>query len=356
MLYIRADGNSIIGMGHIMRCMSIADAIVDIDKNNKPVFITACEEGCQMITDRGFDVILTDTDYKEMETELPRLEELLNKEDVILVDSYQVTKEYYKRLGELCHVACLEDMGEPYPVELLINYNIYAPKLADCYCNNQNEANVDNLPQNILLGVQYMPLRKDFSIKAEYVIKDKVTNVLITTGGSDPYFASDAFCEAFLDNEILAEKNIIYHIVSGPFNKFKNDLIRKYGNNRSVVIHENVKDMKNLMLASDVVVTATGSTIYEVSALGVPMICFYFAENQKQGAEALAELTPVVNAGCFAAQKERVAEKILNTLIKCTESKRYRELLSMEEMKLVDGKGATRLAEAILKCNKRHYE
>ena len=64
-----------------------------------------------------------------------------------------------------------------------------------------------------------------------------------------------------------------------------------------------VKDMRSLLLESDVVISATGSTIYEVSSLGVPMIVFYFAENQRQGAEALGALTDIVNAGCFAAER-----------------------------------------------------
>ena len=42
MIYVRADGNTNIGMGHIMRCLSISDAISDIaDASKKPVFILA---------------------------------------------------------------------------------------------------------------------------------------------------------------------------------------------------------------------------------------------------------------------------------------------------------------------------
>ena len=54
--------------------------------------------------------------------------------------------------------------------------------------------------------------------------------------------------------------------------------------------------MKEIMKQCDVVLSATGSTIYEVSALGVPLIAFYFAENQRQGADMLSEITHVINA------------------------------------------------------------
>ncbi len=39
-------------------------------------------------------------------------------------------------------------------------------------------------------------------------------------------------------------------------------------------IHEHVTCMKEIMKQCDVVLSATGSTIYEVSALGVPLIAF----------------------------------------------------------------------------------
>lgn len=39
MIYVRADGNTNIGMGHIMRCLSISDAISDIADASKSRFL-----------------------------------------------------------------------------------------------------------------------------------------------------------------------------------------------------------------------------------------------------------------------------------------------------------------------------
>ncbi len=105
--------------------------------------------------------------------------------------------------------------------------------------------------------------------------------------------------------------------------------------------------MRGLLSDSDVVISATGSTIYEISALGVPMVVFYFAENQRQGAEALEKLTDIVNAGCFAEDGAAVAERVTQALTKCILDKSYRERLSRQEKKLIDGKGAKRIAEQL---------
>ncbi|MDE7477771.1 MAG: UDP-2,4-diacetamido-2,4,6-trideoxy-beta-L-altropyranose hydrolase [Lachnospiraceae bacterium] len=359
MLYIRADGNTNIGMGHVMRCLSVAEAAADIDCMHSPVFITA-DEGCRsMIEDRGFRVIVLDTDYKDMMSELPQLEKLFQREhDILFVDSYQVSIDYYRALRKLVKVACFEDMGDAYPVDLLINYNIYAPNLEQQYKvqTSYNEA-MNKYPQRVLLGAKYMPLRKTFQEPSEFQMNDKVTNVTITTGGSDPYFATAAFADALLNDSVIAAQGIHLHLISGPFNQYADALRHRYqsGENRSqncvstaVTIHENVKDMRSLFLNSDVVISATGSTIYEVSSLGVPMIVFYFAENQRQGAEALEKLTDIVNAGCFAKEPETVVYSVKETLKRCICDKSYRQLLNRQETGLIDGKGAHRIAEQLM--------
>ena len=347
MFIIRADGNSVIGMGHVMRCLSIADAMKQ--QGVEPVFVTACGECIPMIERRGFQTRLLTTDYRDMLSELPQLAQILAEENceikkhVILVDSYQVSEAYFRELHKLARTACLEDMGQPYPVDVLINYNIYGEKLAPYY-----EAGGMNKPQQILLGTAYMPLRQEFLEDVTYMLREKVTDVMITTGGSDPFFAAKAFADAFLTDKTLQKENIRYHIISGPFNSHAADLKELYAGNENVVIHEKVTSMKEIMRQCDAVLTATGSTIYEVSALGVPMLVFYFAENQRQGAEELEKKTCVINCGDFSKATENVVERAVATLTRCTQEKSYRELLNQEEKKLVDGKGACRIAKAII--------
>ena len=344
---IRADGNTAIGMGHVMRCLSIADAMKE--RNIEPIFMTADNDCVSMIEDRGFKVYILGTDYRNMESELPLIRKYLesqNKGDkeipVILVDSYQVTSKYYEELRKLAKVACLEDMGYSYPVDLLINYNIYGPTLV--YDNK--------ITHNILLGTRYQPLRKEFQQDIQYNIKDKITDVMITTGGSDPYFSARAFTDAFLSEKELEKTQIRFHIISGPFNTHGEELHKLYDENPWVEIHEHVTCMKEIMRRCDVVLSATGSTIYEVSALGVPLIAFYFAENQRQGADMLSEIIHVINCGNYADDTAQTVENAVYALLKCVKNKEYRETLYHEERNLVDGQGAARIAQALINLTK----
>jgi spore coat polysaccharide biosynthesis predicted glycosyltransferase SpsG len=145
-------------------------------------------------------------------------------------------------------------------------------------------------------------------------------------------------------------------VVSGPFNKNADRLKSEYGGCPNVLVHEKVRDMKALMKMCDVVITATGSTIYEVSALGVPMICFYFADNQRQGAQELALATDIVNAGCYMEDIEGCVDKIYRALLKCMDDFDYRKTIHGQEKNLIDGKGAYRIARILTNTKQRDFD
>lgn len=335
---IRADGNSRIGMGHVMRCLSIADAMKE-----RPLFVTACGECRQLIEERGYQTAVLPTDYQNMESELPFLESIAaevraegDEKVVFLVDSYQVTGAYLRGLRKLGPVACLEDMGISYPVDLLINYNLYGPEIR--YAEGLST----------LLGTRYVPLRKEFTEKCEYELKKRVEHVMITTGGGDSCFAAAGFLDAFLKDAGKSRfDNITFHVISGPVNQFAEKLKTGFGGHPRVRIYEKVTRMKDVMCQCDVVLTAAGSTVYEVCSMGIPLICFYFAENQRRGAEALAANTDIVNAGNYAERPENTIERVQNALERCIREYAYRKRLWEQERQLVDGRGAARIAEEL---------
>lgn len=65
MFMFRADGNPEIGAGHIMRCLSIADAAAAA--SSSCVFVTADENFSSMIIGRGHEAVVLNTDYSYME-------------------------------------------------------------------------------------------------------------------------------------------------------------------------------------------------------------------------------------------------------------------------------------------------
>ena len=69
---------------------------------------------------------------------------------------------------------------------------------------------------------------------------------------------------------------------------------------------------------------------------------------KRKAQRELEKKTCVINCGDFSKAPENVVERAVATLTRCTQEKGYRELLNQEEKKLVDGKGACRIANAII--------
>ena len=59
MIYMRADANPNIGMGHIMRCLSIADAFRSLEIN--PIFILADDRAAELVQNRSYKTIILTT-------------------------------------------------------------------------------------------------------------------------------------------------------------------------------------------------------------------------------------------------------------------------------------------------------
>ena len=64
---IRVAGNNQIGIGHGMRCLTIADALKEIGED--VVFFTADHSCEEMITERGFACRVLETPFDDMESE-----------------------------------------------------------------------------------------------------------------------------------------------------------------------------------------------------------------------------------------------------------------------------------------------
>ena len=352
MFYIRADGNEKIGMGHIMRCLTIADALKK--RGEEVIFITADEKPAAVIKEKGFAGKVLASVYDDMETELPELMTVLGKEIKsgvatklkILVDSYFITHHYLEKLGEKAKVILMDDEKKAvYPCDALVDYNIFGKTLG--YENDYPKET------KLFLGCSYAPLREEFR-NSDYNVRETVKHILFTTGGSDTSHMALAMAKrltktAFLGNDEKKEqKTPIWHIVCGPYCLDTEELEHLAAKNDRLQIHKNVTHMSELMKRCDIAVSAAGSTLYELCSIGIPTVGFYVAENQQKNIETFAELTPVKNAGNYVAEPEQVLDFIETEVERLCGEKALRKEMSRIMQTIVDGQGAERLVEAFL--------
>ena len=339
MIWIRADANREIGTGHVMRCLSIA---VELQKCRQEVlFILADDEAAALLSARGQKYVVLHTDYSRPEEELELLLPMLSEKrpELLLIDSYFVTPHYLGEVGKYTHTVYMDDkFSFPCPVDAVINYNIYGELLP-----YREEA----LPctRKFFLGCAYAPLREEFQ-EISYQVKDSAKDVLITTGGSDKYNLAGKILQCALSD--TEGKTLQYHVVSGSFNPHLPELTAVSEKHANVHIYQNVHNMAELMKQCDIALTAGGSTMYELCAVGVPIVCFSFVDNQEKIVETFVEKGLVCYGGNYLKEKEELPKRVVEHIRLLAASKALREDYSHREEKLVDGKGAERLAQGLI--------
>ena len=328
MVLIRADANEQIGTGHVMRCLSIARAFTE-----EVVFVTADHGSDELIS--GFPGVCLNTSWREMEEELPLLQRVMEerKPSLLLIDSYSVTEHYLAELSRSVRTAYIDDLNvRTWPVDCLINYNIYAESLAyDPYKGTDTK---------LLLGPRYTPLREEFRELPKHRIKEKIEDVLVSAGGADP----ERVTERLIAEVCPFHPDVRFHFVVGALNP-RIEKIRELERG-NVILHIRERRMSELMMKCDAAVSAAGTTLYELCACGIPTIAYVLADNQAEAAEQFERQGIMLYAGdcrnddMFGQQVERLLRKL--------DAARRAEL--SEHMRaLVDGQGAKRISEELEK-------
>lgn len=343
-LVIRADGNADIGAGHLTRCLTIAE---QAGERAHVVFWCADEASAALAQERGYEALALGTDYRDMASELPRLESLIRERQgprVILVDSYFITADYLGALKAYGRVFLLEDMpGHIWPVDGVINYNAFARRSR--YEALYGHSGEKGSGIKLCVGASYVPIRPQFSGCA-YQVNRQVRELLVTTGGGD----RDNIAGKILER--LEDMDCRIHVVSGAYNPHGTWLDAYAREHPRVTLHRRVEEMAGLMLRCDLAVTAGGTTIYELCALGVPFVCFSYAENQ----EALTEYAGEEEIGLYAGKYHREAagtlENIRHLARLAAADWELRQRMSQKAGMLVDGQGASRLADVLVEAGR----
>lgn len=328
MLYIRTDINDVIATGHVMRCLSIAYAAKEIGED--VTFILADVQGKNYIENSGYQTMILNTQWNDMDAEIPILIELIEKENIttLLIDSYQVTDNYFRELSYYVDIIYIDDFAK----------DVYAVKMLICYMSHWEKLqHKKRYPDTkLLLGLQYIPLRNVYLNVEKKEIKDTVETVLLLSGGTDPHNVLPWFVEVLKENNF---KEII--VICGRFNTNADILKEKYKDDHSIRVLKSVDNIEQYMKKADLAISAGGTTLYELCACGVPTVSYSFVDNQIENVHGFADGGIIEYIGdvryddIFHNLKE-----ILNQYCSNVELRREK---SRKMQKMVDGKGASRI-------------
>ena len=248
LIIFRVIGNQKIGLGHIYRALTIADELKDnkiifvSDLTNKKILINLVPNNYNILVFKKSEVIKK---IIKMKPDLVINDILSTK----IIDVLPLKENKIKTIN-------FEDLG-------------LGAKYADLTINEIHDKPLNN-NKNTLWGSNYFFLRKEFNKTTPISFNKKISNVLITFGGSDQY---NLTLKTYLAIKDMCKKNHIrIHIVTGPAYKYSDILNRETYLNTNVEIHHSTGIMSKIMNSCDIAISSNGRTIFELAHMNLPTI------------------------------------------------------------------------------------
>ncbi len=319
-LGIRVSNSINSGRGHFERCLSISTYFSSkvlwfLDEKNK--------FSQNKIKDK--DEII----YEDSVNQVSKVVKAINEKkiNIVLLDSYYIDINSISELFKNIPLCVFQDNDEflnasmiicPHPIEINKTKDVIS-----------------------LCGPRYAPISNKFIFdKTTKNVKDR--NILISMGAYDSKGTTINIIKAIKNLFDANNKNIQTKIVLGkeaPSIKKIKSIIK---NDKNFELLLDVKDMSNIYNNTFFAIGAPGLSHMERLYFGIPTILI--AQNKVH--ESI--VNKWVAMGC-AEKSEDSVHIIEKKILHIIENKKARNDLSKNGRNLVDGKGASRIAEAMLK-------
>jgi len=132
-------------------------------------------------------------------------------------------------------------------------------------------------------------------------------------------------------------------VVVGEANRCKKIIKNFCKKNKNFTYHEQIDNIADLMLSSDLSIGSSGSTTWERCSLGLPAIVSISSNDQRDIANSLSQKKCIINLGDVKKLKESSYINVITNL-----KKNDLRNMSKNSMSLVDGNGTQRILKHIL--------
>jgi UDP-2,4-diacetamido-2,4,6-trideoxy-beta-L-altropyranose hydrolase len=357
-IVFRTDASLQIGTGHVLRCLTLADALRE--RGALSTFICRPHAGhlLDLIQQRGHkakalapaDDALTDpldpTHAKWLGTDwgndAEQTQQALGDQvvDWLVVDHYALDRRWEQALRpHTRHIMVIDDLADrPHECELLLDQNL--GRQAKDY------GGLLSRQTQTLIGPAYALLRPEFSKWREHSLKRRaqpqLKNLLITMGGVDQANATSQVLDALTRCELPSELRIT--VVMGPTALWLAQVkAQAAAMPRPTQVLAGVSDMAQLMAESDLCIGAAGGSAWERCALGLPSLVLILAANQHNGAMALQSHDAV----WVAADAQQLMLQ-MSALFNKDKQTAALQKMSQAAAKLSTGKGGSQVIQFLL--------
>lgn len=363
-LAFRTDASLQIGTGHVMRCLTLADAL--LAAGIRCHFICRAHPGnlIEQIRQRGFSVSvfpapaaaampLTDglgASSQPIHATWLGVDWATDSEqtkvcigdtvvDWMIVDHYALDARWEKAVRPLCRrLMVIDDLVDrPHDCDLLLDQNLgrdavdYRGLVPDA-CT-------------VLAGARYALLRPEFAALREDGLRRRtrpqLKHMLIAMGGVDQADATGKVLEALLVCSLPSDMRITVVMGShAPWLERVQSLARQMPQATEVMV--NVNNIAELMADSDFAIGAAGTTSWERCCMGLPTLIVVLAENQRNVGAALEQ-----SGSTLLLDSIEAIPHALPSMLRVLVTTDALNQLSQKSRLVTDGQGARRVIDAM---------
>jgi UDP-2,4-diacetamido-2,4,6-trideoxy-beta-L-altropyranose hydrolase len=348
----RTDATRQIGIGHFMRCLTLADELktqgaqICFLSRNLPAHLSevlvakgmkymplSSDAAQEPIDDLAHSNWLGTSQVQDAKATIQVLADHLW--DWVVVDHYALDERWESLVrSSVKQLMVIDDLADRrHDCDLLLDQNFYADM-------QTRYSGIIPVHCQLMLGPRYALLREEFR-KLREQIKPRigeVKRILVFFGGVDvDNYISQAI-------EALASIYSALHVdvVIGEQHPYR-EQIQNACIAHGYECHVQTTRMADLMAEADLAIGAGGTAMWERCCLGLPAICLCVAENQRK------QIADAAEAGLLYAPTS--GKNVVNTIRHHTsmllKNPALLKLISNAEMKVVDGKGTAQIVSAM---------
>ena len=287
---VRVDSSEVIGSGHLMRCLTLAERMredgweVHFICRDLPGSLAALVERqgffLHLLPRHGHDASLEGyaawlTVSQEIDAaETSDVLQGIPSVGRLIVDSYALDSEWERRLRPLAReIFVIDDLANrSHDCDTLLDQNFY---------RTMEKRYIGLVPPTcrLLLGPRHALLRREFCEARKTLRRrdGKLRRILVFYGGSDQTCETEKAIAALLQMKL---PGVDVDVVVGGSNPRQEPIRSICDEHEFLHYHLQVSNMAELMASADLALGAGGTTTWERCFLGLPAIVTAIAENQ----------------------------------------------------------------------------
>lgn len=328
---LHCNGGAATGVGHVLRALALAEEAKAAGHSVTVVGHLDGEFLRRQVEAAGVGLVDVDRDANATVRDVAH--DLGS--DVVHVDSYDPDL----RLGTEFDAA-----AGTRPLLSNVEDGAFGRRDADLVVDPNFGAETEHRPPSsgvVLRGSRYAPLRRSVTGRqGDWVLRPVASKVLVVMGGTDPMGMTGPALRLLGSTGLpLQVTAIVAPSAAGRYA----DLVERYPGVHVELVPP-MADLPHALVAQDLVVSAAGTSVWEMCCLGVPMALVATVENQRSGYARVVEAGAAIGLGTSPTELEQPAA--VRSLKAVLERPAERRALSDRARGVVDGLGAWRVVRA----------